>query len=506
ARQLIDIISLFLDSAPCELLSVITDKNFTQLLDIYEELKERNIIEELIVEQESALAFISPRMREYIYNSQSFFKRKSLHLRIARLLERGYTDSDGKVCSRLIYHFSKGGDVVNAVKYKIFGLEMYSSCMHQYPSIIRDNCQLPVPQNLDMKEYLAQLSDELLENRTKSDNTALMEHLEGMLLSIKGRWGVFCGDYDMALEAMDRILTQPLFCTDSNFTLAAYATLTLYYSRMNDMEQMEKKISEGLNLAESVNNMTDIARFMLLRGYYFLRMGEFDRSSYYVTEAMERFIRLKNSRQYRMFIMSAYHYLGEIKRKQKDFAGACNEYKMGVSVLGGIANIPGIAAMYTDYGRAAFALDDHTKAKELFAQACNNYQATGELFGRAMALAYNGYYLALEGSYDFAIENLKLASDCAALGGIVQDNGIYWCIVAQLRHKLDTQEIVSRQLDLYLQKSLTIYCKRGIKLLSKDQYSYEVDILKRCLYYGINKERPYTPQELYSKNKKFMTE
>ncbi|MEG1801735.1 MAG: hypothetical protein RR273_07125, partial [Oscillospiraceae bacterium] len=126
--------------------------------------------------------------------------------------------------------------------------------------------------------------------------------------------------------------------------------------------------------------------------------------------------------------------------------------------------------------------------------------------GRAMALAYNGYYLALEGSYDFAIENLKLASDCAALGGIVQDNGIYWCIVAQLRHKLDTQEIVSRQLDLYLQKSLTIYCKRGIKLLSKDQYSYEVDILKKCLYYGINKERPYTPQELYSKNKKFMTE
>ncbi|MEG3030232.1 MAG: AAA family ATPase, partial [Oscillospiraceae bacterium] len=506
SRQLIDIISLFPDHAPCELLSSITDKSPNELLNLYEELKSRSLVEELCVCDESVLSFTHSKMRDFIYQSQSYFKRKSLHLRVARLLEREYTDSDGRLCSRLIYHFASGADVVNEVKYRILGLEMYSSTMHQYPSVLLENSNMPVPKDVDMQSYIVQLCSSLDELHKKNEDPLLIERLEGIMLCIKGRWGIFSGNYNLALDAIGKILSDPTFQLDTSFTLEAYFLLTLYSSRINDMEQMERRIAAGMSLGESAGNGAEIARFMLLRGYYFLRLGEFDRSAYYVAEAMERFMRLQNSRRYRMFIMSAYHYLGEIKRKQKDFAGACNEYKMGVSVLSGITHIPGIAAMYTDYGRAALALDDHTKARELFRTACDIYNVTGELFGKAMAFAYNGYYLALEGNYDASVESLKRAGDYAAIGGIVQDNGIYWCILAQLRQRLDMAYTHNNALDLFLQKPLTLYCKKGIKLLSEDPYAYELETLKKCLYYGINKERPYTTDELYSKNKNFLTE
>lgn len=49
---------------------------------------------------------------------------------------------------------------------------------------------------------------------------------------------------------------------------------------------------------------------------------------------------------------------------------------------------------------AAFALEDHPRARELFQHGYDNAKVSGELWGRTAASAYTAYYQAMEGDYE----------------------------------------------------------------------------------------------------------
>lgn len=61
---------------------------------------------------------------------------------------------------------------------------------------------------------------------------------------------------------------------------------------------------------------------------------------------------------------------------------------------------PGGVWVYVHYGRAAFALEDHPRARELFQHGYDNAKVSGELWGRTAASAYTAYYQAMEGDYE----------------------------------------------------------------------------------------------------------
>ena len=506
ARQMVDIISLFPDYAPCELLSGITDKSTVELLNIYEELKGRSLVEEQTVQEQSVIAFTHPRMREVVYNEQSYFKRRPLHLRVARLIERQSKETTADNCRRLIYHFTQGGDELGAFQYKILGLELFSCANYQYPALLAGNTDAAMPKDFNPSHYISELNQTLCLLRRKNDDPILLDHLEGILLCVKARWGIHSGDYDLALKALNKILSDPTLQLDTYLCLCAYRLMAVYCGQTYDLANMERRISAGFKLAEKCDDVVEKTRFMLLRGLYFSYLGEFDKSIYYINEAMDIFLSFPNAKKYRMFIVASYHYLGEIKRKQKDFAGACSEFKMAVSVLNDVSFDNGKAALYTDYGRAAFALGDHSKAKTLFKTACELYEKTNELSNKTVAYSYFAYYKAIDGDYKTAVEYLTLANQYAAISQNAQENGICLWVMASLRQRLDMAHCHENELDEYLDRPLTIYCKRGINFLEKVPFAYEIEKLNECLYYDKNKARPYTTRELYSQNKHFMTE
>ena len=69
----------------------------------------------------------------------------------------------------------------------------------------------------------------------------------------------------------------------------------------------------------------------------------------------------------------------------------------GPSPLLGDLPWPGGVWVYVHYGRAAFALEDHPRARELFQHGYDNAKVSGELWGRTAASAYTAYYQAMEG-------------------------------------------------------------------------------------------------------------
>lgn len=63
---------------------------------------------------------------------------------------------------------------------------------------------------------------------------------------------------------------------------------------------------------------------------------------------------------------------------------------------------PGTLWIYVHYGRTAFAMEDHFRAKELFKQGYALSHKTGELWGRTAAAAFCAYYLMQDGDYEAA--------------------------------------------------------------------------------------------------------
>ena len=152
------------------------------------------------------------------------------------------------------------------------------------------------------------------------------------------------------------------------------------------------------------------------------------------------------------------------------------------------------------------ALGDDTKARQMFARAMEAFEKTKELPGRSLAEAYTAYYAAQDGNYASAVDLLVSSWDSASKLSSLVEQGIRDGVLARLRRELDQNHTLGNELDRYLYRPLDIYCHRGLQRLRGVKGAYECDDLEDCLKYSIRQAKPLTVENLYSKNKNFMTE
>ena len=161
----------------------------------------------------------------------------------------------------------------------------------------------------------------------------------------------------------------------------------------------------------------------------------------------------------------------------------------------------------TEFERiTAMALGDDRKARQMFARAMEVFEKTEELPGRSLAEAYTAYYAAQDGRYASAVELLAVSWDSASKLSSLVEQGIRDSVLARLRRQLDQDHALGNELDHYLYRPLDIYCHRGMQRLRGVKGAYESEQLEDCLKYSVRQAKPLTVENLYSKNKNFMTE
>ncbi|WP_312940310.1 hypothetical protein, partial [Oscillibacter sp.] len=128
------------------------------------------------------------------------------------------------------------------------------------------------------------------------------------------------------------------------------------------------------------------------------------------------------------------------------------------------------------------------------------------LSGKGLTEAYTAYYAAQDGNFAQAVELLAASWDSASRLSSLVEQGIRDSVLARLRRELDQNHIFDNELDRYLYRPLDIYCHRGMQRLRGVKGAYEFDELEDCLKYSIRQAKPLTVENLYSKNKNFMTE
>lgn len=151
-------------------------------------------------------------------------------------------------------------------------------------------------------------------------------------------------------------------------------------------------------------------------------------------------------------------------------------------------------------------LEDHARAKELFAKGYHDSSVTGELWGRTAAAAYTAYYHMLDRDYVKAAESLADAQEAQRTLESPLEGIILSFICMHIRHRMDLEHSLDTPLASLVPDSAEDYARKGLRLSSGIPGVFETARLSVSLRDGITAKLRYRAADLYSKNKHYMAE
>lgn len=503
AMHVAQLISLFQEEVPSRLLLGLMEEDDRRLTAALEELHSRGIIEEHRDEWDAAYGFVHQRIRELIYGCLTTYQRQPLHQRAAELLAELEPPRDGRACRQIARHFQLAGDRLGALKYQVRALDLDSARVCAPFSQFGGDVPLTIPVK-ELEESAQACLTELSELRRDGvDPAALAALVRWVTLSL-GRIELFQG---RATQGVDRLSELSGGVSNEENRIAIQACYLLAYMAVyrQECEQAERYTATGARLLERMNNPVGQAQFQCLRGSCFRLRGEYNKSRYYLQEAVDTLERQPRSTSVRLQLVAAYSDYGKVYCQCQEYAEACSYYKRALAMMED-GPWPGGVWVYVHYGRAAFELEDHAKAKELFLRGYQDAKVTGEPWGRTAAAAYTAYYQMLDGDYHGAAESLKDAQDSQTCLESHLEGTILCFVSMHIRCRMEREHRMDTPLAALVPELPEDYARQGIRLAARIPNVFEAERLAQSLRDGITTRVHYRVAELYSKNKNYVAE
>ncbi len=479
-RKILNISSLFFDAFTLNILKLITGKDELEIIDIIEELENKFIIREVKNEEEIKFEFTHQKLREYIYRNQSLGRRKILHNKIGLLLEENLKNhaTDAMIYSKLIYHFSNGGNKVKTLEYTIKNAKLYLDLTHELFPIESKKSISISKGNMDegnIEEYFKDMENLLtnMENKEDIENTKLYM----LFFHMKGRYLIREGEYEKGIRYIQDIIKKALDIKDYYFALKGYRQMIYYCIQTYDISLMKKYTKEGLEMAKKKNFEDEVGIFLRLKGLSEIMSGEYEEGEKFLKESI--YIFLDKEDKYILNIAAAYNYIGEIRRHKKQFVDALDYYEKAIGICNDKKIIRGIALFHTNAGQAAFDKGEHKKAKDYFEKALGLYEKIDSLWGRAISSGYMSLLSIKEDAYHEGIQYLKEADKYSKKLKSPYEQGIVYRVKAEIKKEMDNNQNLYTIFSPYLDLSMKEYCYRGVELLKKVKGCYEIEILKK---------------------------
>ena len=499
ALRVTHLLSLSPRGVSVKVLQELTHADARQLSEILLALRQRAIAEESIDCDVSCCRFLHPKLRELVYKQLTAYQRQELHGQMAALLAESTANPTEVMCLEIAWHYEKVGQLESSLDFDLKALEQET----------RWRCTPFVPWPKDREVSL-----EALEKAVDRSQDRLMglQQKEKRVLTvfrarldlIRGRIALFRGDWDQAVTLLGNLTASDP--EGHRLELANICALLAggAYSRQA-ADLAERYVSAGMRFLERQHDDLTLARLYQLRGNCFGLRGDYDRARYYLREAVDLLDKMNQSAEVRCVLASVYADMGRIALCRNDFSHAGPWYKKALGLLKD-TDCVGQVWLLVHYGRTVFAVDDHIRARDLFREAYSMAQKTGEPWGRTAAGAYCAYFAMAEGDEDGAARILRESTEAEALLNSPMERGILNFVRMKIRRRLDLEQRQDSALTQLLPDQADDYARRGVRLCSFIPDIFEIQMLSKDLRDGISTQLRYRSSELYSKNKRFMSE
>lgn len=483
-EEAVSLISLFYDEVPLKYLQNLTDMSEERLLILLEGLEHRDILEERASEQGTMILFTHIKLREYVYESQSHQRRRLLHQRIGAMLETLVNEKkDAKLNAQLVYHYTKSGDYLKALKYQLRTLSMYLSFNHEMFPILDDTEQ---EEDTDLymsrdqiQAMLDNLESALKEYRKNSGQSVEFGLLEVDFFYMKGRYLIRDGDYEEGVNCIMYVIEKARQIGERDFLLEGYKQMILYYLQINQLQEMAEYTELALDLAVKCNYHKEIGVILRLKGLYNMMAGNFILAEKLLTESVNTLtVTEAVAKRYATNVAAAYSYLGEIRQAEKNYEGAQELFQRAISLCQGRNIASSLSYFYINAGKTAYFMENLAGAKEYFERAYSLYGEFDSFWRRSVLDSYMALVMVREGDYERGAQYLLSARKKVGYIKEPIEQGTLHFAEALIQNMADRNMKVSQSFVSLLDQPAERYRDMAMEYLSVHCNRYEIETLE----------------------------
>lgn len=480
-RDVLNIISLFFEGVELEIISDIANIQEELIIDIIEELGEKSIIIQNVVDNVIIFKYSHQKMRIYIYDSLSYIKKKVLHEKAGEVLEKKLNQNynDVFLYSKIMYHYEKSQNQYKYLEYTLLSVKLYMDFNHELfpkhfiPCHQKTNNVFSIKHN-NIQEYLLELEAMIynLELQKYSINKIL--RLKIIFNLIKGRHMIRLGEYAEGVKSIGKVIEDSACTQNLEYELLGHRQMIYYYIQINNKNSMREEIKISQKICEEKNNLPESAALLRLKGINTMMFNEYAEAESLLKESICCFEKLNQTQNiYSLNIAACYNYFGEIKRLQSNFNEALEYYEKAIEICKVKRAIRGKATFYTNAGRCLVDNNDFNKGEIYIRNALNLYEKLNTLSGRAIALSLMALINVKKQEYDVAKLQLKDAEKY----GNIQNKAFELGVLSKVQYLIRLEMLENTELNdvfsSFLKHDLEYYLDKALRYFKATNEVYE---------------------------------
>lgn len=483
-KSLLDIVSFFYDEAPLNIICEITNLSEFEIIQLLDNLQNRNILTEELHKNHISLLFTHTKLREYIYMNQSNSKKKIYHKKIGEILEKQLDNkkSNPYIYSKLVYHFSSAGDDIKALKYKIETLNYYLSFSHELFPILATS-EIETEETIYISRDKIQEMFESLESsfreikkKESSDNLSLLE-IE--FFYMKGRYLIRDGKYEEGIDAIKYVIRKSKEIHNLDYVLEGYKQMIFYNIQTNNSSDMQEYIELALDLAVKCNYHKEIGIILRLKGLYNIMVGNYFLAEKLLKESINIFnVTEEVANRYSINIAAAYNYIGEIRFATGEYNKTTEQFTKAIELTKNKNALSSLSVFNINAGKSCYVQGKIKEAKKFFENAYELYGQFDSFWKRPVLDSYMALTEIELGNYESSLFYLKNAKDFADKMKNPRDLGTVYFAEYKI---LELMENNNELLDLYKNQFIhdkDFYAKKALEFLDCQRDAYEINELK----------------------------
>ncbi len=412
-REVLQLVSCFSDEVSIELLKYLRDEKENVLENILERLIDTN----LLVEVEGDLDFSHDMIRSVTYETLSESERKSLHGRIAEGIEERYGPENDRHHARMARHRERSGDLEKAVESfleageraeEVYAndeaIRLYESALEIYErNRINSTGRLEILERLaDVKRRKKQFEealDELEEAEKGTDDNETLVRLKAKIAECIR----FKRDYDEAMEKIE----QGLEIVSENDPLKRKKVRCdllkekgIIYIRKDEYEKSREIFRKMRHVSEKIDSLVSEGEAIHYLGSVVVYKSEFEEAKEHLKKAIDIFKEIDEKDS----LSGSYNNLGIVYRNQQEYDRALDCLKKANKIVKDISirdgsrwTLDNIGSIYSDIGELDKSIEYHEKCLEM-------EKKIGDKHGIAATLDNIGVVNYKKGKLDEALE------------------------------------------------------------------------------------------------------
>ncbi|MGY3779619.1 AAA family ATPase [Isobaculum melis] len=483
-RNLTSIVSYFYDSAPITILSAILEKDTWKIVNLIENLVNKNILKEQMDGEQINVQFTHSKLRDYMYMNQPTSKKRVIHRKIAEELEAQIKPqaNDSLHYSKIAFHYAKAKNELKSLTYEIAYLQNYLGFHHELFPVFRNEQPFVEP-----TFSLAQGAVIEHFNKIKNKLTALTPlyqedetyHLLVIkILYLEGRYLIRHGEYHKGIDDIQRVISKASELNHQEYILKGYKQMVFYYIQIDDTEGMFRYVELALDMAIKTNNHELIGVLLRLKGLYYIMSGNLYLAEKLLKESISTFmITDETAQKYSINIGAAYNYLGEIRHIEGNEAEAIQMYHQAINLCVDKGSVSSLSVFYINTGISLFAQQKYQQAKQYLMKAYGLYENFSSLWKRPQLDAYLALINLYEGDDEAVFAYIASSKKYSKSMSSPRDIGTVYFAEAMIKYQLKNRLLDDHRLSELLPKEATYYYQKALDYLNPYRDTYELATL-----------------------------